>query len=73
MGPIAPRVHFESDLFGLVIDELTRYILDAIPWCMVFADDIVLVDETTRGVNAKFQALVSKGFRIHRSKIEYIE
>ncbi|KAK8934178.1 hypothetical protein KSP39_PZI015168 [Platanthera zijinensis] len=31
--------------------ELTRHIQQAIPWCLLFADDIVLVDETCEGVN----------------------
>jgi hypothetical protein len=32
-------------LFVLVMDEVTRDIQDDIPWCMLFADDVVLVDE----------------------------
>ena len=32
-------------LFVIVMDELTRSIQDEIPWCILFADDIVLVDE----------------------------
>ena len=36
-----------------LLDELTRAIQDEIPWCILFADDIVLVDETRAGVNAK--------------------
>ena len=42
-------------LFVIVMDELTRAIKDEIPWCMLFADDIVLVDETRAGVNAKLE------------------
>jgi len=36
-------------LFAIVMDELTRAIQDEILWCMLFADDIVLVDETELG------------------------
>jgi hypothetical protein len=39
-------------LFALVIDEVTRNIQD-IPWCMLFVDDVVLVDESWEGVNRK--------------------
>ncbi|KAI8559998.1 hypothetical protein RHMOL_Rhmol04G0220700 [Rhododendron molle] len=59
-----------------VMDELTRNLHEGIPWCMMFANDIVLVDETARGVNMKLEiwreALESKGFRISRSKTEYM-
>lgn len=64
-------------LFALVMDELTRNIQDDVPWCMLFVDDIVLVDETIGRVNTKLeiwrQALESKGFRISRTKTEYME
>ena len=53
-------------LFAIVMDELTRAIQDEISWCMLFADDIVLVDETRAGVNVKLelwkQTLESRGF-----------
>ena len=44
---------------------------------MLFADDIVLIDETRSGLNAKLDAwrntLECKGFRISRTKTEYME
>ena len=44
---------------------------------MLFADDIVLVDETRVGVNAKLelwrQTLESRGFRLSRAKTEHME
>ena len=59
------------------MDELTRAIRDEIPWCMLFADDIILVDERRAGVNAKLelwrQTLESRGFRLSRTKTEYME
>jgi len=42
-------------LFAIVMNELTRAIQDEIPWCMLFADDIILVDETRAGVNVKLE------------------
>ena len=42
-------------LFTLIMDELTRGIQDEVPWSMLFADDIVLIDETRQGVNDKLE------------------
>ncbi|KAG2481630.1 hypothetical protein PVAP13_J032190 [Panicum virgatum] len=43
---------------------------------MLFADDVVLVDESRAGVNRKLElwrrTLESKGFRLSRTKIEYM-
>ena len=54
------------------MDKLTRVIQDEILWCILFADDIVLVDETRAGVNAKLElwrkTLESRGFRLSRAK-----
>jgi len=47
-------LHQGSDLrpflFTLVMDELTNGIQDELSWCMLFVDDIVLVDESRQGV-----------------------
>jgi len=63
-------------LFTLVMDELTRGIQDELPWNMLFADDIVLIDETRQGVNDKLEhwrhSLKFRGFRVSRSKTEYL-
>lgn len=44
---------------------------------MLFADDIALLDETLNRVNARLevwrQTLESKGFRLSRTKIKYME
>ena len=59
------------------MDGLTRAIQDKIPWCMLFTDDIVLIDETRAGANAKLelwrQTLESRDFRLSRAKTEYME
>ena len=43
---------------------------------MLFADDVVLVDESRTGVNQKmelwWETLESKGFRLSRTKSEYM-
>ena len=42
-------------LVALVMDELARPIQDEIPWCLLYADNIVLVDETRRKVSIKLK------------------
>lgn len=39
------------------MEELTDIIQDEIPRCMLFADDVLLIDETTEGVNQKLNGL----------------
>ncbi|KAL6531786.1 hypothetical protein OROMI_028149 [Orobanche minor] len=79
--PITIGVHQGSALspflFAIVMDELTRGIQNDVPWCMMFADDIVLIDETKVGVQPKLElwrdTLEARGFRLSRSKTEYME
>jgi hypothetical protein len=42
-------------LLVLVMDEVTRDIQGGIPWCMLFADDVVLMDESMTGVDQKLE------------------
>jgi hypothetical protein len=42
-------------LFALVMDEVTRDIQGDIPWCMLFADDMVLVDDSRAEDNRKLE------------------
>jgi hypothetical protein len=64
-------------LFALVMDEVTRDIQGGIHWCMLFADDMILVDESRTGVDQKLklwrQTLEAKGFRLRKSKTEYMK
>ena len=58
------------------MNEVTRNIQGDIPWYMLFAADVVLVDESRAGVNRKLELwrrmLESKGFRLSRTKTEYM-
>jgi hypothetical protein len=57
--PIKIGLHLGSALspylFALVMDEVTSDIQGDIPWCMLFADDVVLVDDSRAGVNRKLE------------------
>jgi hypothetical protein len=58
------------------MNEITNDIQEDIPWCMLFVDDVVLIDENMIGVNQKLelwrQTLKSKGFKLSRTKTEYM-
>jgi hypothetical protein len=58
------------------MDEITKDIQEYIPWCMLFVDNVVLIDESRIGVNQKLelwrQTLESKGFRLSMTKTEYM-
>jgi hypothetical protein len=42
-------------LFALVMDKVTRDIQKDISWCMLFANNKVLVDESRTGINRKLE------------------
>ena len=61
-------------IFASIMNKLTTHIQAEVLWCILFADDIVLVDGLRDGVNAKLkrwrrEGLKSKGFKIIRTKI----
>jgi hypothetical protein len=66
-----------SYLFTLVMDEITRDIRCGIPWCILFADDVVLVDESMTGVDQKLklwrQTFKAKSFSLNKFKMEYMK
>ncbi|GJV60609.1 retrovirus-related pol polyprotein from transposon TNT 1-94 [Tanacetum coccineum] len=47
-------------LFALILDELSRGIQEDISWCLIFADDIVLVSELAEGVMPIYDSLSNK-------------
>ena len=63
-------------LFALVMDEVIREIQGDVPWCMLFEDDVVLVDESQARVNRKLklwlQIIEFKCFRVSRTNTEYM-
>ena len=79
--PITIELHQGSArspyLFTLVLDVLTEHIQWLAPRCMLFADDVVLLSESRDEVNGRLetwrQALEAYGFRLSRSKTEYME
>jgi hypothetical protein len=59
------------------MDDVTRDIQGGIPWCMLFTDDMVLMDESRMRIDQKLKlwrrTLEAKGFRLSRSKTEYMK
>src|SRR4051812_13158281 len=77
---VTVELHQESALspylFTPVMDELTRKLQYEVLQYMLFADDIIPVDETEEGLRRKLDrwrdALERKSYRINRTKTEYL-
>ncbi|KAI5734291.1 hypothetical protein M8J77_004769 [Diaphorina citri] len=74
--PVGVGLHQGSALspyvFDLVMDVMTRNVKDEAPWCMMFADDVVLAAESasilTRKLERWREKLENQGIKISRSK-----
>ncbi|XP_074337110.1 uncharacterized protein LOC141674288 [Apium graveolens] len=57
--PVGIGLHQGSSLspflFAVIMDVLTRGIQNSVPWCMLFADDIVIIKETRVAVNVTLE------------------
>lgn len=62
--------------FGTNCEQVNHICSKMVPCCMLFLDDIVLVDESMDGMNVKYkrwrEALESKEFKITHTKTEYM-
>nr|GEV46041.1 hypothetical protein [Tanacetum cinerariifolium] len=62
--------------FDLILDELSRWIQEDIPWYYIFTDDIMLVSESEKGLNNILEnlreALEDNNLRVSREKTKYL-
>ena len=65
-----------SFLFAVIMDRLMDEVRRKPPWTMLFADDIVICEETREGVEQRLEswryALERKGMKVSRSKTKYL-
>ena len=62
-------------MFATVMDHLTEEVKREAPWNMLFADDMVLINETREGTEEELwwrEALESRGLKVNTIKTEYI-
>ena len=70
------RLALSPFLFGVIMDRLTDKVSREPPWTMLFADDIVICEETREEVEQRLEswryALKRRGMKVSRSKTEYL-
>ena len=75
-GRTAPGSALSPFLFAVIMDRLTDKVRRETPWTMLFADDIVICEETREEVERRLEswkyALERRGMKVNRSKTEYL-
>ena len=73
---LAPGICAESASLQNIMAVLAEEARTKPPWAMLFADDVVLVDETVEEAEEELErwkaVIENKGLRISRSKTEYL-
>ena len=63
-------------LFNIVFDVLTEVVRENPPWCVLYADDVVILAKSKNALQAKLErwreTWESGGLKISRSKTEYM-
>ena len=63
-------------LFIPVLDVVLSGVIKVVPWCMLFADDMVIIGETVEEVQEMLDkvtdALESNGLKVNREKTEHL-
>ncbi|XP_057535493.1 uncharacterized protein LOC130813668 [Amaranthus tricolor] len=63
-------------IFMVIMEEISKSMWESVPWCKLFANDIVLVAETKKEANSKLEewreALEDKELCISRTNTEYL-
>ena len=67
---------FSPFLFAVIMDRLTNAVSREPPWTMLFADDIVICEETMEKVERRLESwrytLERRGIKVSRSRTEYL-
>ena len=80
MFPVTVGLHHGSSLslyiFDIIMEELGRGIIEPAPWDLLFADVIVIISNTTEGLQQKIErwrrVLEDRGQKMSRKKTEYM-
>ena len=59
-------------IFSIVMDVMTEEVREAVPWSILYADDILLCAETLEmKLDRWTTVMVDRGMRIRKTEIEY--